>query len=91
MRESSEMPVECRLPGCTIAVNAQRQAASERRGEGEPVLDRWSASSHPRCIMRVRIFQTSRRDEDFVPWLFGVGNCQPRRLERGRCYVRSYL
>jgi len=41
------MPVECRLPGSTIAVNAQRQAASERRGEGEPVLDRRSAPSHP--------------------------------------------
>ena len=31
-----------------------RQAAGERRGEGEPVLERWSASSHPLCIMRSR-------------------------------------
>ena len=44
-----EMPVECRLSlrrPCAIL----RQAAGERGGEGEPELDRWAASSHPRAL-----------------------------------------
>jgi hypothetical protein len=35
-----------------VGVPSARQAASERRGEGEPELDRRSAPSHPSHIMR---------------------------------------
>ena len=41
-----KMPLERRLSGCALAVERAGQAASERRGEGEPVLDRRSAPSH---------------------------------------------
>ena len=45
MRESSG-PLEGRL-SMRCSRDQLRQAAGERRGEGEPVLDRRSAPSHP--------------------------------------------
>ena len=33
--------------GARLSLTARRQAAGERRGEGEPVLDRRAAPSHP--------------------------------------------
>src|SRR4051812_37403391 len=76
------MPVECRLPGCTIAVNAQRQAASERRGEGGPELDRWSASSHPGALCAAASLETSFANSVQVPAAAGTFAEQalPRRF-----------
>jgi hypothetical protein len=48
------VPVERRLSEYAVVVDPRNgQAAGERRGKGEPVLDRCAASSHPRplCCM----------------------------------------
>jgi hypothetical protein len=44
-----------------------RQAAGERRGEGEPELDRRSAPSHLRDIMRSRI-ECAGRSVRAIEW-----------------------
>ena len=51
LRESSGMPIESRLSLVTFGCRP-RQAAGERRGEGEPELKRRSAPFHPLAIMR---------------------------------------
>ena len=46
MRARAPVPVQCRPSRCA-GCRSEGRAAVERRGEGEPELDRRSASPHP--------------------------------------------
>jgi hypothetical protein len=81
------VPVECRLSHARVAWRALRQAAGERRGEGEPELDHRSASGHYQSAGgsdagTVRIYRPEVRRPSSVPLIAPLTGVQSLN-ERG--------
>jgi len=78
------VPVQCRLSRCAGCRCGQGPAAGERRGEGEPELDRRSASPHPQRFIPRGFARPDLREGDTLPIcelhvMRGAGPAVPER------------